>query len=82
MNLNKKPLALSLSLTLLLISSSLSQTGCAFARKHPTQTKIYVIGAGALIGGSIAIAHRRGTCTLTYPSGYVYVGTNPCPGYK
>lgn len=67
----------------LLISLSLSsQLGCAFAKRHPTQTKIYVIGAGVLAGGALALRARRGTCTLTYPSGYVYVGTNPCPGYK
>lgn len=66
----------------LLMIASLLETGCGWAERHPVQASVYVIGAGVLTGAGIALAHRRGTCTQTYPSGYVYVGTAPCPGYK
>jgi hypothetical protein len=66
----------------ILALANLLSTGCGFAARHPVQTKVYIIGAGVLVGGAIALSQRRGTCTQTYPSGYIYVGTNPCPGYK
>jgi len=50
--------------------------------RHPRLFGVLVIGAGAGIGAGISLSQRRGTCTETYPNGYVYVGTSPCPRDK
>jgi hypothetical protein len=54
-----------------------SLSACATIHRHPTATKLVIIGLGAVAGASIAKATEQ-NCPSTY-EGKPYQGTPPCP---
>lgn len=63
----------------------LATTGCGAIHRHPTATKIVIIGGMAAIGGVVGYETRKANeCPTTY-DGKPYQGTPwgpyPCPQY-
>lgn len=63
----------------LVVHNSPSHLHRNWISRHPHIFGVIVIGAGVGIGAGIGISQHRGICTESYPNGYTYVGTNPCP---
>jgi hypothetical protein len=58
---------------LLIITLCLSLTGCATMHRHPTATKVVLIGGGAAVGVTIGILTRPHHCPSII-NGYPYNG--------